>query len=172
MTIEEALRTSLEYEAKVKALYDDAVRKATDPMAKKVFGVLSKEEQWHLDYLHERLDELRSTGKISTGGLQTVIPSKQSIREGIEALKEKVEVGDRPAGGELELFRAALAVENETSSFYKRMVSELGPEGKEFFARFVEIEEGHLAIVQAEIDAATGMGYWFDVREFDLSHPA
>jgi rubrerythrin len=172
MTIEEALRTSLEYEAKVKALYDDAVRKSDDPVAKKVFGVLAKEEQWHLDYLHERLEELRSTGKVSAGGLPTVIPSRHSIREGIETLKKKVEVRDRPRGRELDLFRAALAVEVETSGFYKRMVEELGPEGKEFFSRFVEIEEGHLAIVQAEIDAATGMGYWFDVREFDLSHPA
>jgi peptide deformylase len=36
------------------------------------------------------------------------------------------------------------------------------------FARFLEIEEGHARIVQAEIDTLTGMGFWFDVQEFRL----
>jgi hypothetical protein len=36
------------------------------------------------------------------------------------------------------------------------------------FQRFVEIEQGHLAIVQAEIDSVSGLGFWFDMREFDL----
>ena len=36
------------------------------------------------------------------------------------------------------------------------------------FGRFLEIEQGHQAIVRAEIDALTGMGFWFDFQEFDL----
>jgi len=34
--------------------------------------------------------------------------------------------------------------------------------------RFVEIEEGHRAIVQAEIDCVSGLGFWFDTAEFKL----
>jgi hypothetical protein len=34
--------------------------------------------------------------------------------------------------------------------------------------RCLEIEEGHVAIVQADIDAVSGIGFWFDVKEFDL----
>jgi hypothetical protein len=30
------------------------------------------------------------------------------------------------------------------------------------------IEDGHVAIVQAELDSVTQMGFWFDYREFDL----
>jgi hypothetical protein len=48
------------------------------------------------------------------------------------------------------------------------MVNELPDEAKGLFKRFLEIEEGHLALVQAQIDQALGTGYWFDVREFDL----
>jgi rubrerythrin len=172
MTIEEALRTALEYEAKVRAVYSDAVSRASDPVAKKVFGVLADEEQSHLHYLHQRLDELRETGKVTAGGLRTAIPSKEAIKEAVEKLRAKTRVPQKPAGGELDLFRSALQVETETSSFYKRMAEEMSPEGRELFRRFVEIEEGHLAIVQAEMDARTGLGYWFDVREFDLSGAA
>jgi hypothetical protein len=46
------------------------------------------------------------------------------------------------------------------------MVATLDADGKRLFERFVEIEEGHLAIVQAEMDLVTGSGYWFDTGEF------
>ena len=49
----------------------------------------------------------------------------------------------------------------------KALPEELFHQGKRF-ALFLEIEEENLALVQAEIDAITGMGYWFDFREFDL----
>jgi hypothetical protein len=48
------------------------------------------------------------------------------------------------------------------------VVGELQADERRLFARFVEIEEGHEAIVQAEIDALTGLGYWFDFQEFRL----
>ena len=64
--------------------------------------------------------------------------------------------------------RQSLDAELETAAFYLRMVSELDAAGRAFFARFVEIEQGHVAIVQAEIDAVTGLGFWFDVQEFRL----
>ena len=36
------------------------------------------------------------------------------------------------------------------------------------FARFLEIEENHIAAVQAELDYITNTGYWFDFKEFDM----
>jgi hypothetical protein len=47
-------------------------------------------------------------------------------------------------------------------------VRDLPAEEKAMFERFVEIEEGHKSIVQAEIDCVTGMGFWFDIAEFRL----
>jgi hypothetical protein len=35
-------------------------------------------------------------------------------------------------------------------------------------AEELEIEDGHLAIVQAQLDSVQGMGFWFDVAEFRL----
>jgi len=32
----------------------------------------------------------------------------------------------------------------------------------------VEIEDGHVAIVQAEMDSLTGNGWWFDTFEVQL----
>ncbi len=48
------------------------------------------------------------------------------------------------------------------------MVRTLDADGKKLFERFVEIEEGHVAIVQAEMDMVTGSGYWFDTADFSI----
>ncbi|MGZ5514901.1 MAG: hypothetical protein ACXW2O_07355, partial [Candidatus Aminicenantales bacterium] len=56
----------------------------------------------------------------------------------------------------------------ETSAFYGRVVKELPPEGKTLFERFVEIEHGHQDIVQAEMNAVAGNGYWFDIPEISM----
>ena len=66
------------------------------------------------------------------------------------------------------MLEKAIEVERETSNFYKKMVDETGEEGKAFFSRFVEIEEGHLAIVQAELESLQGNGFGFDMPEFKL----
>jgi len=71
-------------------------------------------------------------------------------------------------GTEMELLRRALEAERRTSGFYQKLVGELPPEGQKLFERFVEIEEGHLDIVQAEIDSLTGTGAWFHALEVNL----
>jgi rubrerythrin len=77
-------------------------------------------------------------------------------------------MGEQDFGVELEMLKKALALEIEATRFFTRMVSELADEERRLFSRFVEIESGHEAIVQAEIDAVTGLGFWFDYTEFRL----
>lgn len=166
MTLEEAIKTAINYETKVRGLYQQAVDKATDDKGRRVFTVLRDEEQGHLDYLAERHAEWKKTGKVTAAKLGTVVPSKQKIADAVKQAQKTV---DGPAYGvEVELLKQALALELETGNFYKKMVAELDAEGQALFRRFVEIEEGHYAIVQAQIDAITGMGFWFDSMEFNL----
>ena len=61
----------------------------------------------------------------------------------------------------------ALKMEQETSDFYRQMVSEMGDEGI-LFERFLEIEDGHQAIVQAELDYLNKTGTFFDFQEFNM----
>jgi len=98
--------------------------------------------------------------------VESAVPSRTAIAEGIKNLKTKVAVQSRE--NEIQLLKRALQVEVETSDFYKRMVAELPAEGRDLFERFVQIEEGHKAIVQAELDSVSGSGFWFDFAEFNL----
>jgi len=166
MTIEKAIRTAIEFETRVWDVYRDATKKAFDQTGRRIFGLLADEEQDHVEYLHSKVEELDRTGAVTAKGLHTAIPAKQAIDAGISKLETRMSDEDR--GDELQMLTKALDIEVETSEFYERMVSELPPEGRPLFARFVEIENGHVAIVQAEIDYLNKTGYWFDFREFDF----
>ena len=156
MTIEEALKTAIVYETRVWTVYIDALKQATNKIGRRVFGVLAGEEQGHLKYLKSRLDEWEKTGSITVENLKTAIPSRKAIDE--EHKKLNAKLGESPKGSEITMLTKARDLEIETSNFYKKMVSELSGDEQKLFARFVEIEEGHLALVQAELDAVSGNG--------------
>ncbi|MFH1418609.1 MAG: ferritin family protein [Planctomycetota bacterium] len=166
MTIEEAIKTAIEFENDVRDVYRDAAEKAVDPTGKRMFSVLADEEQGHVRFLGERLSEWRKTGKVAASSLKTAVPSKDTIAEAASRLAAGMSDADH--GMEMKMLSKALDAERRTSDFYRKMVKELPPEGQRLFERFVEIEEGHLAIVQAEMDSLAGTGAWFDVLEVKL----
>jgi rubrerythrin len=166
VTVEEAIKTSIEYETKVRDVYGDAVERAENEDGKKFFQLMSDEEQHHLDYLEAKLREWSEKGAVTAEGLKTALPPADKIKAGVAVLEDKV--GDGAGRIEIEFLERAHGVERETSDFYRKMTDELPKEGKELFRRFLEIEEGHLALVQAQIDQVTGTGYWFDTQEFNL----
>lgn len=165
--LDEAIQTALEFEKKVLKVYEEAAKKVADPVGQRVFRQLAKEEAGHVAYLESRLAEWQKGGQIDLAELATVVPSAERIAEGRKRVGKSMRSG-RPATTEVEHLQRALAAEKETSAFYQKMVGELSGERQKLFARFLEIEEGHVAIVQAEIDAVSGSGFWFDMMEFDV----
>lgn len=166
MNTEQAIKTAIEYEEKIRDLYKESIALAKDDVGKKVIEVLAKEEQEHVDYLYNRLSEWEKTGKVSTEKVKTAIPSKKAIDGSVQKLQKKM--SDKDYSQDLKILEKALQMEIDTSNFYKKMVKETDAETQKMFERFIEIEEGHEAIVQAEISAITGLGFWFDVPEFNL----
>ncbi len=167
MTLEEAIKTAIDYETKVRDAYLDNVDSITDETGRVVFKTLGDEEQGHLDFLEAKLSEWQETGNVSVTRLETVVPACDAIKEGVAKLDGHL--SERDYGTEREMLRKALLLEQETSDFYRRMVSELGADG-ELFRPFLEIEEGHEMIVQAELDYLNKTGSFFDFQEFNLEH--
>jgi rubrerythrin len=168
MKLDDAIKTALEYEVGVHKVYLDAMEQAADPKGKRIFEVLCQEEMGHVEYLRQRLDEWQRTGKIVVETLGTLIPTKQAINESLQDLRKTMKPKATQQIPELELLKKALEAEIKTGNFYKEMVRALDGEGQELFKRFVEIEEGHEAIVQAEINTVSNLGFWFDTPEFRL----
>jgi rubrerythrin len=167
MTLEEAIRTAILFERKVHGSYATAAKRAVDGTARGVFAKLAEEELGHVAYLESRLDEWQREGRLDAAQLATVLPSKERIAAGLKRLRDRPAASGAPEA-ELPALRQALHLEEEATAFYRQMVQELAAPGPELFSRFLAIEEGHTTLVQAEIDSVTHMGFWFDLKEFDL----
>ncbi len=166
MTLEEAIQKALDYETRVRDIYRSALGSVSDPVGKRLFLALADDEQYHVDYLRKKLDQWKTSGKITVEKLESSLPAFEDIAQDVEKLETRMAEEDR--GDEKQMLSKALTVEVETSSFYKKMVGELSDDGRALFSQFLIIEDGHIAAVQAELDFLSNTGYWFDWKEFDM----
>ncbi len=166
MNIEKAIKTAIEYEENVFKVYDDAKKASKDEDGKRIFGLLAKEEGYHISYLKKRLKECEDNGTITVVELKSTVPSVAEIADGIKKLEG--ELSEKDYNDEILMLRKALEVEIKTYNFYKDLVAKLDGDGKKLFSNFLEIEKNHQELVQAEIDQLEGNGFWFDFPEFDL----
>ncbi len=165
-TVEEAILTAIEFENRVRDTYRGAETAATDDTGRRVFKLLADEEQGHIDYLESRLKQWRDDGTITVESMDSVVPPLEKIAERQQDLQKGLEGNDR--GNEIKMLQKAHELELKTSEFYSEMVEAMEADVKKMFARFVEIEDGHVAVVRAEIDALSGSGYFFDFAEFNM----
>lgn len=168
MNLEEAIKVALDYENKVRDHYANGAKSIKDPHGKRVFETLAKEEQGHVDYLDHCLEQWNKAGKVDVSEIGMVVaPGIEWVEKAREELAKR---GDKRVAdkNEIELLKIAVKLEEKTSAFYESLVSELPADERQMFAKFLEIEKGHVSIVQAELDSVQGLGFWFDVREFSL----
>ena len=167
MNVLEALQSAIQRERHIRDHYSKGADAIADAQGKKAFQTLAKEEQGHVDYLESRVAEWQKTGQVTNPKLGTILPPRWWLDETMANLRktEPQHVADK---SELDLLKAALELEKQTSAFYRDMVGRLAEGDRELFARFLEIEDGHVAIVQSELDTLQGLGYWFDMPEFAL----
>ena len=166
MTLEEALRTALSYENRIRDMYRESAAELNDPIGRKVFMALADDEQRHVDYLESRLSVWEEKGVLDLAELETIMPPAETLKREMEKLKT-LKPGES-LGDEKRVLSRALAMEVETSEFYRSLTRTLESPGRELFARFQEIEDGHIATVQAELDYLSHTGFWFDFQEFDM----
>jgi rubrerythrin len=167
VNLQEAIVVAIDFEKKVRDHYLRGAKDIPEPMGRKVFATLGKEEQGHVDYLEHCLAEWKKSGKVPNVPLKTILPKGAKW---IDDEKKKISgKGNRPASKtELDALKVALQHENDAAAFYHKLVAELPKEDRTLFEKFLGIEDGHLALVQAQLDSVQGMGFWFDVAEFRL----
>lgn len=166
MTLEEAIKTAIDYEKNIRDVYQEGAQQTADPVGKKIFQALSDDEQRHVDYLKHKLAEWRETGAILPEQLASAIPPRAVIEKEAAKLRSRMTKDDR--GLKQQMLSKALKLEVETSAFYQQMVDQLPEDGSRLFARFLEIENNHIDAVQFELDHYGHTGYWFGFEEFDM----
>jgi rubrerythrin len=166
VNLQEAIVVALDFEKKVRDHYLRGAQDIVDPRGRRVFATLGKEEQGHVDYLERCLAQWRKTGKVPDLPLKSVLPAGAKW---IEEEKQKLAaLGDARVATktELDALTTAVEYEREADTFYRKLVSELPKQEQSLFQKFLGIEDGHLALVQAQFDAVMDRGLWFDISAF------
>lgn len=166
MNIENAIKTAIEYETRVCELYREAELEMKGETGIRLIKALYRDETFHVLYLKDKLRKYREDGSIIQDEITSTLPSKEELEE--EIRKVKTNMTGRTLGDKKKVLSKILKAEIETSSFYRQMVDALPDEGKELFSRFLEIEDAHIVLVQAELDLYGNTGFWFDNEEIDM----
>ncbi len=166
MNIEKAIKAAIKYEKKVCDVYEEALLELNEKTSSRLLKALHKDEQYHVIYLKEKLTQCKKEGRIVQDEIKSTIPSKKDIETEINKLRSKM--AERDLGDKNKVLSKILKVEIETSKFYRDMVDALPEEGKKLFSRFLDIEDSHITLVQAELDHYGNTGFWFDNQEIDM----
>ena len=166
MRLDEAILTAIEYETRVRDHYLNSADKIRNSAGRRVFELLASEEQGHVDYLLARLGQWRRDGTVGMFSLTSALPNGDELKK---ALKTVEHLGPQDIlDDERQVLDVALNLEKETSDYYRRLIGQVEGPAREMFQRFLEIEDGHVAMVQAEIDYLSDNGFWFDFTEFNM----
>ena len=166
MTLGDAIQTAVDYETRIRDIYVEAAEQTADPVGQRLFRTLADDEQYHIDYLNKKLEQWQCSGRLTVEELKSSVPALDAIIKNVDMLQKRM--GEEDRGDEKQMLSKALTVEVETSNFYRKMVDDMPQEGRDLFSRFLVIEDGHIATVQAELDFLNSSGYWFDWKEFDM----
>lgn len=168
MNIEEAIGEAIAYESRIRDLYREAADQTADAKGVKIFKTLAEDEQRHIDYLEHKRGQWRHEGVLTFEPLNSLVPPAERFQGMMADIQNRMDRDDRT--DEKRMLSKALQIEVETSAFYRRMVDEMEGAAREMFARFLEIEDGHIVAVQAELDYISHNGFWFDFQEFDMEY--
>lgn len=167
MELEKAIVTALDYEVRIRDLYRSLAETTQNSEGRELFAALQDDEQRHVDYLTHLLDQWHQKGVLEESELATTIPSKAEIEKSLEKLQPVANRDDHKM--EQQMLGKALEMEVATSRFYQQLIADIDEKYRPLFMRFLEIENAHIDLVQAQLDYIMGTGYWFDMKEFDMS---
>jgi rubrerythrin len=164
----EALQVALDTEKKGYRFYRIAAESSQDPKGKAVFGHLAKDEIDHMAVFATLYESLTND--------EPWLTYEEALSKFGQTDPDKLIFPDEPVEAEenfddLKALEEALEFEKKAVKFYQDQVASASDDtARAFYQSLVTIEEGHVKIIQAEIDSLAGTGFWLDYQEISLEH--
>ncbi|MBN2011767.1 ferritin family protein [candidate division KSB1 bacterium] len=140
-------------------------RQTNDITGKNMFIRLAMDELEHQQILTRQLNKL-AEGKqwqsenIPLSEIEQVAPT---IRDKVKRIR-----GESGAA-EIDALNTALELERKAAAYFRKHAEIIDDvNAKDLFKRLAEWEDAHYDIIQAELDAIIGTGFWFNIQEFRM----
>jgi rubrerythrin len=164
-----ALKFALQLEHNGRAFYMRVAAATKDPMGKKIFRQLAREETDHKRLLETELARVRAARVREPEPPEGATdPDAAVAASGIfPALRDAWQIAE--GAGDADALRVAVASEANATAFYSRMAQE-SPEAetRAMYEQLAEMEEEHRKLLQWELDYVLGDGHWCDIAQFDM----
>jgi rubrerythrin len=161
----DALKLAIDRESGASRFYREAAKLAVDPDAQRMFQWLSEEESRHLVRLNQQLMSMLESN-IWLEWKRAIPPVE---RAEFPVPSEAVHLASFNAD-EASVIRQAIESEKEAIVFYteaEESTPDLG--GKSMFKLLCEEEEGHLTLLEGELEWITKYHKYFILRRFDYT---
>jgi rubrerythrin len=164
----EALQLALDTEKKGYRFYMIAAKSSKDPKGREVFEHLAKDEIEHMGVIATIFESLTNSEPWMT--------YEEAVEKYGNTPAEKIIFPDVPEEpqenfNDIKALEEALEFEKKAVEFYTRQAeSSEGEQARAFYNSLIEIEEGHVQIIQAELDSLMGAGVWLGFQEISLEH--
>lgn len=148
MELKEALTKALEFEKKGYEIYTATANRTKNPIVKKTFHYLAKQEQHHIKEINEYVEANHKINEIELEG-DTLKETKEFFNTTVKEFKEKTEATD----DDIKAHETALELENNAYNFYKEQLENTSDEDvKKFLTFLMEQENAHYEFVQKTLD--------------------
>lgn len=139
--VTDILKQAIIMENRGKSLYAKVAEQTTSEDVRKIFDIMAKEEQLHIDFLSKQYSSYQKTGKFDKLALQEA-SGEDAIANII--LSEKIKKDISGAGFEAAAISAAIDMETKSIEVYSARAQEASdPNEKELYQWLADWEKGH-----------------------------
>ncbi len=158
----DALKLAIERERGANKFYLQAAAVTGDPQGQGLFTWLAKQELRHLAKLRKQLKSVLDAGQWVQWRTVTA-PIERGELPSVSEAGGEVSV----SAGEREALRLGIEAEREAVAFYRAAgESTPDPHGKAMFGSLAAEEEGHLALLEEELEWITKSRQYFTLHRF------
>jgi len=160
----DALKLAIERERGANKFYRQAANMTEDPNGKRTFKWLAKEELRHLAKLRQQLRSVLENNRWLEWRRATAPIERTEFPPPSEAIG-RVKVG----AAERDALRQAIESEREAVAFYREAENSTPDlHGKTMFRALAREEEGHLSLLEQELEWITKSRKYFTLHRFTL----
>lgn len=164
----EPFRIALNIEREGKKFLLAAAAKTVHPVAKRTFEYLASEEDIHAAKIQRMYQAIADTGEsIDPDADEGEAREKiKQFNQRLAKLKDSVKATDK----DIEAYRTALEMEQDTEEFYIKKMSETDDENiKRIYRYLVSEEAAHTTMLRSCLSFLENPGAWFSERETDTN---
>ncbi len=168
----EAVKIGMSFEEAGHRFYSEAADITESPKGKKMFERLAHDELEHLELFRRARNSLLETGvwpEVTEKDLHAKI---KTIGKPVFPKTATASSGATVSSRERHALRRGIQAEKDSIAFYSQAVTKTkDAAAKALFSKLVEVEEGHLMLLEAEFDYITKTGIYYGELEFSLEGP-